>query len=263
MRSLILRVACTSALVVIHASCLNTAARDRSTHTIGQPPAAVELCARAVSSMGGRRRLEGLKGLELHGVTVSPLPNGDNVEVETSIWLAYPDRALQEVVVPHGGKLVLLLTPKSLYYSEGGQPGGFQASGSRDRDDFVANLARNPVALLKGMNDSRCTSHETTDDDGRPVDVVRIENKSGSTLAAIERATGHVIRISYEVGNGESRTDYTIDYSDFRPVGRMSYPFRQVRRENGKVKSTIVLDRVVPLTKIDLSRFAPPSPFVE
>jgi hypothetical protein len=107
-----------------------TSSSPRVSAAAGGPdhPSAAELIDRAVRAMGGVRTLDRIEGLALHGMTNTPLPNGTDMTLETASWVAFPDRASQEVTLSGDTKLVLILTPKALYYSEAGRPGGYSIS---------------------------------------------------------------------------------------------------------------------------------------
>ncbi|PIW83400.1 MAG: hypothetical protein COZ96_03650, partial [Nitrospirae bacterium CG_4_8_14_3_um_filter_70_85] len=78
--------------------------------------------------------------------------------------------------------------------------------------------------------------------------------------AAIDPATGHIVRTTGRIPTGPVTLTFTTELSDLRRVGPLLFPFHEENFAQGSHTATTVVERVELLDRIDPGRFRPAAP---
>jgi YHS domain-containing protein len=86
---------------------------------------------------------------------------------------------------------------------------------------------RHPVVLLASRrhHSFRAVAAGSATVGGREADLVHVHAHGATSTLAVDRATGHVLRLAYRGRHVSRIADVTVDYGDFRPVGALTLPF--------------------------------------
>lgn len=215
------------------------------------------LLARAVKSMGGAAAVDGVRNLELHGVSTRKLPNGDEWELTTVSYLAFPDCYRQEATVPLGGTLVTIVSPAGAFLQTS-QAGGVQLP-DEQKAEITRTILRNPVAILQRRKTLKAKVEGQTRIDGKAAVLLRLNEEMGSTTLALDAKTGQILQIRFPTVGGldPKASELTIAYSDYRPVGKLLYPHASEGSVDDKPAFSFRLDSIVVNGPADQSLFVP------
>ena len=78
--------------------------------------------------------------------------------------------------------------------------------------------------------------------------------------AAIDPATGHIVRTTGRIPMGPMALTFTTHLSDFRRVGGLLFPFHEENWAQGRHTATTVVERIELLDKVDPATFHPAAP---
>ncbi|MGH9804653.1 MAG: M16 family metallopeptidase [Candidatus Acidiferrales bacterium] len=192
-----------------------------------------EVLQAAVKGMGGLEALQGIQNqsalLRVRQVT----PMGE-MALTAKLVVVLPDKVRRDVVTPMG---------EVTFVSDGKQgwvkhPGGLQDLPAAELDNLRKVRARSPEVLLldAAAGKRRVQYLETVAVEEQEADVVLVTDESGDAVKLyVERSSGHIVK---RQSQGSSPTEGPVEeeilFSDFRPVGALVIPFKQVTLHNGK-----------------------------
>jgi hypothetical protein len=132
-----------------------------------------------------------------------------------------------------------------------------------ERLSLLKLMNRNLVAVLQARTRPGFAASVigTGTVDGTAVELVKVDTGSDALTLAIDPASGHILQSTSESGGGASaKGSLVVNYSDYRKVGSLSYPFKATATFAGQPAFTSQLDKVVVNPKLDEAMFQPPPP---
>jgi YHS domain-containing protein len=195
------------------------------------------LLDRAVQAMGGAPAIDGTNSCTQR--VEEKVTSGEKTyQVVRSVWIEFPARFARETRWDEQGWGEVVGDGDAFLYS---------SSESRDmvaaqRSAFEKELGRDPLLILRGRSfPGTLVSHTgSAEVDGRAVELVSVACAGRTSTLSIDAENGTILAVSYR-GRGPSglfgvREDR---YSDFRPVGRLTLPFRRTVLFNGEPAETM------------------------
>lgn len=192
-----------------------------------------EILQAAAKAMGG---LEALKGIQNQSALLrvrQVTPMGE-MALTAKLVVVMPDKVRRDVVTPMG---------EVTFVSDGKQgwvkhPGGLQDLPAAELENLRRVRARSAeMLLLDAAAGKRKVQYlETVTLEGQEADVVLVTDESGDAVKVfVERSTGHIVK---RANPGSSPTEGPVEeevvFSDFRPVGAVVVPFKQLTLHNGE-----------------------------
>ena len=117
-----------------------------------------ELVERAIAAKGGVDALRAVRTVKAAATTTLSTPQG-TIPVETTTYIAYPDRFRVEAQSP-AGALVQVYDAGQAWLRD---PNGVREAPPAMRDDFAASVARDLVPLLLRIHDGQAEVHAIAD----------------------------------------------------------------------------------------------------
>jgi hypothetical protein len=220
--------------------------------------AAWKLVDKAVAAMGGPIVVDGVRSLVLTSKQQQRSPLGEYPATVTTTIL-YPASVRRDITLP-GGSVSTVLTPEAAWIT--GVLGTFEMEKS-DRDQFEAGAIRLPLTLLKSRYGRLFrASYPGPLLPGTPGDNLIVRLGSEETQLSLDPA-GRIVQI---VWTGPSPVDPSkkvwirVNYSDFRTVDGLIYPFASTGWVADEKVSTSQLESIRINAEIDPALFAKPAP---
>ena len=215
------------------------------------PGAAVrgrELVERAIAVKGGVDVLRAVRTVKATATTTLSTPQGA-IPVETTTYIAYPDRFRVEAQSP-AGALVQVYDAGQAWLRD---PNGVREAPQAMRDDFAASVARDLVPLLLRIHDGQAEVHAMADvagEDGRTRSAVEVTGADGDPVTLLfDPASGQVVGERYTMaGSGGSRDEVEETYADYRAVSGVEVPFSAVVRRQGAT----IIQRAVHTVEVNV-----------
>ncbi len=212
-----------------------------------------KIVVHALEGMGGAAAVDAVRSMELRGRSLRTGLDGRPVEVKTTTRILFPDRYRQDIETPTGA-LSVVIGPGGAFLVAPGDEGAPRGTPlpPEQRREVEISVMRNPLALLKTRRDQTFEAIFGGEEEvgGRPVELVQVLSGGVSTLLSVERETGRVVRLRFDA--------LEVLYSDFRPSGRLVYPFAAEGRSEGKTTMTTSLETILVNGAMPPSLFEPP-----
>jgi zinc protease len=217
-----------------------------------------ELISRAVEAAGGAAAIDAVQTLEEKGTVVARVPEQGEMELKSSMVIAFPDRYVQEVTLPFG-TITTVFTPTEAFMKT---PGGVRPVPDSALKELRRNLDRNLLAILKNRQSQGFSASAAGKEqmDGHDLELVRVEANGEAMTLGIDPASGRVLRMAYR-GTDLSGTpgDLVLTFSDFRAAGNLTLPFVASVTVNGEPSMTINTESMATNVALDPSLFVKPS----
>src|SRR5207248_3821279 len=94
--------------------------------------------------------------------------------------------------------------------------------------------------------------------------LLKVTEDIGTTKVALDEKTGEILQITYPTTGGldSKQAEMTVSYSDYRPVGKLRFPYTSAGSIGGKPAFTFHVDKVLVNENVKEALFtpAPPAP---
>jgi zinc protease len=204
--------------------------------TAGSAASGKALLAKVVAGMGGAEALAKVKDVTTKAKMTTKTPQGE-MEISATTFTAPPDRMRAEIQTPMG-TMVQTLGPGGAFVVT---PMGTQDLPGSMRDEMVKQLQRQPVFLAQKAGDPKLTATLAGREKVGEVEteVLDLNCEKVDVRWFIDPATGRLLRSSHSGVGREGPVTSVVDYSDFRSVEGVTFPFVQEGTQNGeKAQST-------------------------
>lgn len=213
----------------------------------GADDAARALVTKAVDALGGAAAIDGVKAVREQRTAVFTTPQGE-IEIQSTILIAPPDRLRNELVTPMG---TMTMTVAGTTGTIQGGPQGSQALPEAQRTEMLRQTQRMPVFLLqrRGQPTFKASAAGTGKVGDTAVALVRIEVDGDTVTLGIDPATGQIrSALARATGLDGAPAEVLGEYTDFRTVSGLSMPHSYTASIGGNVvqKSTVKSIEVNP-----------------
>ena len=214
------------------------------------------LLAKVVDAMGGAAKLQSVKALKQTGTVIQKTPQGD-IPIEIESVMVLPNQMHLTAQTPQG-ELVRVVTPSFAYMSMGAM--GTRELPSSMRDEALKDLRRSTIFISQHASDptlkvSLGGTEKVGDVDAQVLDV----NADGAqTRWFVDPKTGHIIRSRYQGVTPNGPAEVQSDFSDFKAVDGITFPFSTKQFQNGEESANIQLKDVTVNPTVDPKMFDKP-----
>jgi YHS domain-containing protein len=217
----------------------------------------------AVAAMGGASRIDGLISYQEKSTTAQTRRQGD-VEVKTSLTVAFPDRIRFEQVMPDWNdsskvrQVTMVISAGEVFGIMGGVARQLPDSARIGQEKEVNRRLLSILRARKSLNAAAIGSGKIGE---TLVEQVAIEIDHASYTLGIDPATGRILSLSaWRRGPEGNFGQFVQTFSDFRAVDGLTLPFKitgtfnsQPWKEQSPTVETIAVNR-----KIDPALFEKP-----
>jgi zinc protease len=222
-------------------------------------PEGKALLAKVVEGLGGAEKVREVKSLREKVSLKITTPQGE-MALDGEGFSVFPDRIVEKMTTPMG-EMALVVSPQASFMAT---PRGTRDMPGSQKEDMLKELWTDPVFVAQHADDPKFTfvaggSEKVGDLDTAILDV----NAAGSQVRwFVDVKTGRVVRSSTRrAGMGGPPADEISDYSDFRPVQGIVFPFKETRTRDGQPVSSEEAKEIEVNPAVDPKLFErPPAP---
>lgn len=219
--------------------------------------AARALLDKAVAAFGGASALDAVKALREETTVAATTPQGE-IELQSVVLVAPPDRVRQEIVTPMGAMTMVIAGGSGTLI---GGPQGSMSLPEAQRTQMLKQVQRSPVFLLQRRSQPGFAA--TVAGEGKvgatAVTLVRIDVEGDAVTLGIDPATGQV-RSLLARGTGPTGVpgDVLTEFADFRPAGPLTVPFARTSSMGGTTAQKVTVKTVQVNPDVPADAFGPP-----
>ncbi len=195
------------------------------------------LIEKAVAAMGGAARIDGLISYQEKSTALQTRRQGD-VEIKTNLAILFPDRIRSEQTMPDYNnpsatrEMAIVITPTQVF--------GIMAGAARPLPDSARTvqekeLRRRPLSILrarKSLNPAVIGSSKLGE---TAIEQVAVEIDGLAYTLGIDSSTGRILSVSCHRRGPEGNFGELVQlFSDFRPVGDLTLPYRVTATFDGQ-----------------------------
>lgn len=213
------------------------------------------ILSKAIEGVGGAEKLSALKTLVVEMTTTLKM-QGNSLDLQQTVKMDIPDRVRRDLSTPMGSGTIVV-TPD--YAFQQSDRGTVPLPGSAAKQARL-EIQREFLVLLKkaASDDLHPVAAGSEEIDGMPVDLVQIDLEGTPHTLAVERTSGHIVRLSYHGDFRGQPADIVQTFSDFREVDGYTFPFAASSSANGNEVGAVAIKSVAVNQTIDESAFAKP-----
>ena len=209
------------------------------------------LIERAVEAAGGAARIDGLVSYQERWSVSRQTPQGVT-ELKTALFVNFPDKVRTERTFPFG-TIVTVVTPSDGFLTLPRETAELTAD---QRADFMQQYRRRLLMLLRARREEGFTAAAAGPGKAGDVSVEHVDVWYGgfSARLGLDAATGRILTLSFRGrGNTGAFGEIVQTFSDFRPTGGLTLPFKTTATFDGAADpaqsptvETIVVNGEVP-----------------
>jgi hypothetical protein len=207
--------------------------------------------------MGGANAVDGVRTLELKGNAKRIFPGGQETKFQSSTTIQLSGAVRQDLDLAFG-RLTTVWTPQGAFTDMGSGP---VLLPDVQRAELEAGFRRNLVALLQTRKqpDFHAFDRGEVTVGGVSATEVEVHSAGQATTLAIDRASGRILRTRsvspMEARSGKRET--VTEYSDYRKVDGLTYPFSATTSLGGQPAAAIQLESVRLNGPVEAALFEP------
>jgi len=215
-----------------------------------------ELLQKAAAALGPSDVLASVRDIRVEGKASVKTQQGD-LDIDIEIVAQFPDRLYQHLVSPMGA-MTMVLAPAGAFISN---PMGTQDLPTQMKDELKKSLLRNAIVVAGKVSDPELEVSFAGREQVGDVQaaVLDITHQGAEVRWFVDPDTGRLLRASYQSVGPQGPGLRISDYSDFRPVGGLTLPFREDVTFNGEPQQAVVMESIAFNTSPDAALFARPA----
>jgi len=219
-------------------------------------PEGKALLAKVIEALGGEAKVQAVKSVRVASSLTLKTPQGE-FTLAAENQTQYPDRTVVKLQTP-GGEQTVVISPAAAFVSMGGQtqdiPPARQAEQMKGlhRDAlFVAQHAADPGFVFAAAGSEKVGDIQAA--------VLNVDTGGNAFRWYVDPATGHVLRSVYHTVGMAGPTEEVADYSDWKTVDGVTFPFKVSVSQNGQVVRSIEVKEIQVNPAIDPKLFEKPA----
>jgi zinc protease len=228
----------------------------KATATAETKEAGKALFAKVVAALGPADKVASVRDLRLKAKLDTRTPQGQ-MAMDMTGAIAFPDRLYQQMQAPFG-TMTMVLAPSGSFMSG---PMGTQGMPGSMKEEMAKALRRAPIALAQRAGDPRLSVSAAGTEKVGDVEaaVLDIDCEGTQVRWFVDPATGRILRASFTATGPTGPGTRVVDYSDFRSVDGITFPFREETTVGGEKAQTLVLEEMKVNSAPDPSLFERPA----
>ncbi|MGH9862501.1 MAG: M16 family metallopeptidase [Candidatus Acidiferrales bacterium] len=221
-----------------------------------------EILATATKAIGGLEALGGLRDQSVLMRIRQVTPQGE-LPITAKVFVVWPNKIRQDVALPFGVFSIVYDGQRGWQKT----PAGTQDMPAAEVENLRQSRARavEPLLLEASEGKRKVQFLEATRVEDRPVNVIAVTDEKGDTVKLyIEEGSGRIVKkVNQAVSPFEGAVEEETLYSDFRPVGALTVPFKAVTYQNGKLTRESTIQNYEINVGVDPALFLPEKPAEE
>jgi predicted Zn-dependent peptidase len=216
-------------------------------------PQGMQLLSKALEAMGGKDKLATIKAVHETSNIVRNTPQGE-MEMTGSQLVVLPDKMYSEANTPMGA-MKMVATADTGYMAMGPQSRDLPAA---LREEMQHNIRRTPAWIASHTDQIAATTSGTVKVGDKDAAVLELAAGDTRTKWFLDPATGRLLREEYRAVSMRGPVTRTVDFSDWRPVEGIMFPFKQQVSEDGEPAGTATVQEIQINPPVDQALFAKP-----
>jgi zinc protease len=217
-------------------------------------PEARALLAKVIEGMGGAAKLQSVKAVKQTATVTQKTPQGD-IPVEIESVTVVPNQTHLRAQTPQG-EMVRVVTPSFAYMSMGAM--GTREFPSSMRDEALKDLRRSPIYVAQHANDVKVALGGTEKVGDVEAQVLDVNADGAQTRWFVDPKSGHIVRSQYQGITPNGPAEVQSDFSDFKTVDGITFPFSSKQSQNGQESASIQVKDVTVNPQVDPKMFDKP-----
>src|SRR5262249_24674982 len=213
------------------------------------------LLSKAIEGMGGPANVGKVKDFRTKAKMTVKTPQGE-MALSATATIVFPHRLRQEIQAPFGS-LTTVVSPAGAFMAG---PMGTQELPGSAKEEISKEMRRSPIFLAQHASDPKLTASSGGKEKVGAVDadVLDMTYEGAETRWYIDPANGRVVRSSYTAMGQTGPSKRVADYSDFRTVAGVSFPFQHEVSVNGEKSQSMTVEEIQVNTNPDAALFEKP-----
>lgn len=199
-----------------------------------EAPTGEALLEKALDAFGPREELEKVNAIRWVGTAVETTADGHTTSFAEQREEWYPGRLYMTVLGPAGALDKLVITPDFSYETSDGLT---RAVGGESAAPYRQQIRFDPAYIAQHTQDYSIAVLGVEKKDDASTAVLDISRGDADYLWKIDADTGRLLSIQYRMSSGEM---VTREYSDYQPVGDLSFAFEWRTTVRGHTFETTV-----------------------
>ncbi len=221
----------------------------------GAEEAGRALVGKAVDAMGGGAAIDAVKTYREETTVTAATPQGE-IELQSTVVVAPPDRVRQELATPMGAMTMVIAGATGTVQ---GGPQGSMPLPEAQRTQMLKQLQRSPIFLLqrRGRPDFKAVAAGEGKVGDTAVTLVRVEVEGDTVTLGIDPASGQ-LRSLLARGTGPTGApaDVLTEFDDYRPAGGLRLPHARRSSIAGATAQTVAVRSVAVNPEVAPDAFA-------
>jgi len=213
------------------------------------------LLAKVVEGLGGAPAVQGVKAFRQKSSARMKGPQGE-MTVEIDSLTVMPDRIRQQMQSPMGA-MTMVLSPEASFMS---LPMGTRDMPASQKENALRDLKTHPLYVAQHADDPklvvRAAGSEKFGEAEARVLELNVDGAEAKWL--VDPASGHVLRAISRTTAGGAPVEQAVDFSDFKTVGGVTFPFKRAIKRNGEEAGGLDVQDLVINPPVDPKLFEKP-----
>jgi zinc protease len=230
---------------------------EKKAAATGQTKAAGrELLQKAAAALGDAVALAAVQDVRMKGEVKAKTPQGE-MALQVDVVTVLPDRLHQQMQSPMGA-MTMVTGPAGSFVSG---PMGTQDMPGSLKDEMGKALKRSPIAVARKAGDPALAVSLAGKERVGDVEAALLDISSEGMEVRwfVDPGTFRLLRASYASVGPQGPGTRVTDYSDFRPVGRLTLPFKEDTTLNGEPLQSLAVQEMTLNTSPDPKLFEKPA----
>ncbi|HKD91423.1 MAG TPA: insulinase family protein [Terriglobales bacterium] len=198
------------------------------------------LVQKMVDNMGGAAKVNAVKAVTMKATLPIKGPEGD-VTANINETVAYPDRARQDVETPMGN-MVMVVTPQAGFVTA--PQVGTQDMPASMKSDMADEIKRDLLFIAQHASDGGVTiTPAGTEKVGTTnAQALKVNSEGAALTLYVDPNSGRVLRSRYTANGPSGPMEVVADFSDWRNVDGVMFPFKEHRNQGGEESDVQITD---------------------
>lgn len=207
----------------------------KATEAKATNPGGKALLSKVIEGLGGAEKVRGVKGFREKVKLKVQTPQGE-MNLDGEGYTVFPDRVVEKMTTPMG-EMAMVVSPDASFMS---MPQGARDMPGSQRDRMLQDLWTDPLFVAQHADDPKFMfaaggTEKVGDVEASVLDVTA----NGSQVRwFVDPKTGHVLRTVSQKAEMGPPAEVVSDYSDWREVQGIVFPFKETNTRNGEFASS-------------------------
>lgn len=219
-------------------------------------PAGKALLAKVIEALGGAERVRQVKAVRAKVSLTVQTPQGE-MALDGEGYSVFPDRVVEKMTTPVG-EMTMVVSPEGSFMST---PMGTRDLPGAQKERMLTELRTDPLYVAQHADDSKFIFAAAGTEKVGDVDaaILDIDADGAQVRWLVDAQTGRLLRRSSHAAPTGPPGEEVSDFSDWRTVEGVSFPFKETTTRNGQRTSSEEVKEIEVNPKIDSKIFEKPA----